>query len=291
MRGWMSDRRSYARPIGIGEVMRAYAAGLVVSSKHPALAKGDSVIGLFGVQEYAVADGRGVTKVDPTLAPLPIHLGAIGMPGMTAYFGLLDVGALKDGETVVVSAAAGGVGQVVGQIAKIKGCRVVGIAGGRDKCSFIVQELGFDAAIDYKSEEVARRLRDLCPDRINVYFDNVGGPILDAALSWLARGARVVICGAISQYNNTERTPGPSNYMALLMERARMEGFLIFDYADRYPEAMRHLAEWRSAGKLKSREDVVDGGIDRFPEVLNRLYTGDNFGKLVLRISDRSRKV
>ncbi len=284
MRGWLSEARSYMKPVGIGEVMRAYAAAEVVSSKHPAFRAGDLVSGLFGVQEFAVSDGAGVMKLDPEVAPIPVQLGALGMAGLTAYFGLLDVGALKEGDTVVVSAASGGVGQVVGQIAKLKGCRTIGIAGGPRKCAFIVDELGFDAAIDYKSGNVFKELREKCPHRINVYFDNVGGPILDAALGWLARGARVVICGAISQYNNTERAPGPSNYMALLIQRARMEGFLIFDYADRYAEAAKHLAEWRAAGKLKSLEDVVEGGVERFPETLIKLYTGENFGKLVLKV-------
>jgi len=286
MRGWMNEGRSYARPVGIGDVMRAYAAGQVMSSQHPGFGEGEYVLGLFGVQQYALSDGQGIFKVDPSQAPLPVHLGALGMPGLTAYFGLLEVGQLKEGETVVVSAAAGGVGQVVGQIAKLKGCRAVGIAGGPEKCAYIVDELGFDAAIDYKSENVAKSLREKCPDRINVYFDNVGGEILDACFTWLARRARIVICGAISQYNNAERGPGPRNYMALLIDRARMEGFVVFDYFDRYPEATAELGRWYMEGKLKSREDVVRGGVDRFADTLLKLYTGENFGKLVLQLDE-----
>ena len=231
MRGWMNEGRSYVPPVGIGEVMRAGGVGRVVASRHPDFSVGDHVSGTFGVQEYAISDGRGVIRVSPETAPLPQYLSVLGMPGMTAYFGLLEIGHPVAGETVVVSAAAGAVGQLVGQIAKIKGCRVVGIAGGAEKCRFIVDELGFDAAVDYKSEDVRAALREHCPDRVDVYFDNVGGEILDIVLTRLARHARIVICGSISQYNNDGPSRGPSNYMALLVDRARMEGFLVFDYA------------------------------------------------------------
>ena len=284
MRGWMNDARSYVPPVAIGEVMRAGAVGRVVASRHPAFAVGDHVSGLFGVQEYAVSNGQGVIPVDPAVAPLPAYLGTLGMPGFTAYFGLLEVGRLQPGDTVVVSAAAGAVGTVVGQIARIMGCRAVGIAGGPQKCAYIVDELGFDAAIDYKSEDVQQALRTHCPDRINVYFDNVGGEILDAALTRLARGARVVICGAVSQYNNTGPNRGPSNYMALLVDRASMTGFLVFDFIDRYAQAAQEMAGWYRAGTLKSREDVVHG-LDTFPDTLNRLFRGDNLGKLVLEVA------
>ncbi|MCB1577948.1 MAG: NADP-dependent oxidoreductase, partial [Xanthomonadales bacterium] len=229
MRGWMNEGKSYIPPVGLGEVMRAGAAGIVVASKHPSFAVGDHVVGALGVQEYAISNGKGLVKVDPKVAPLPVYLGTLGMPGMTAYFGILDVGKLKDGETVVVSGAAGAVGQVVGQIAKIKGCHVVGIAGGADKCRYITDELGFDAAIDYKAEDVKEGLKRHCPKGIDVYFDNVGGDILDAALSRLAMHARIVICGAISQYNNTEPVKGPSNYLSLLVNRASMTGMVVFD--------------------------------------------------------------
>jgi NADPH-dependent curcumin reductase CurA len=285
MRGWMNDAKSYIPPVGIGEVMRAGGVGRVVASKHPKFAVGDHVVGVFGVQEYALSDGKGVNKVDPKLAPLPVYLGTLGMPGMTAYFGLLDVGALKSGDTVVVSGAAGAVGTVVGQVAKIKGCRVVGIAGGADKCAWLVKELGFDAAIDYKSEDLKKALREHCPKGIDVYFDNVGGDILDAALTQLARGARIVICGAISQYNNTAPVKGPSNYLSLLVNRASMKGMVVFDYADRYAEGAREMAGWMMAGKLKSREDIVEG-LNTFPETLLKLFRGENTGKLVLKVAD-----
>ena len=214
----------------------------------------------------------------------PVYLGTLGMPGMTAYFGLLDVGKPQPGQTVVVSGAAGAVGMVVGQIAKIKGCRAVGIAGGREKCEYLVRELGFDAAIDYKSDDVKRTLRQHCPQGVDVYFDNVGGEILDTVLTQLARNARIVICGAISQYNSTTGVRGPANYMSLLVNRASMTGMLVFDYASRYPEAMREMAGWLAAGKLKTREDIV-AGLETFPETLLKLFKGENFGKLVLKVS------
>ena len=285
MRGWMNEGKSYIAPVGIGDVMRAGAVGKVVASKHPKFAANDYVSGGFGVQEYAALDGAQLTKIDPRLAPLPTFLNALGMPGMTAYFGLLDVGDPKEGDTIVVSAASGAVGATVGQIAKIKGCRGVGIAGGAAKCRYIVDELGFDAAIDYKSEDVRKTLRTHCPTGVNVYFDNVGGDILDIALTQLARHARVVVCGAISQYNNTTPIKGPSNYLSLLVNRARMEGMVVFDYASRYAQAVSEIAAWIAAGKLKSREDVVEG-LETFPETLLKLFSGENFGKLVLKIAD-----
>jgi len=236
------------------------------------------------VQQYAASDGKGVRKVDTRAVPLPRYLGALGMPGLTAYFGLLDIGKPQPGETVVVSAAAGAVGSVVGQIAKIKGCRVVGIAGGADKCRYLVDELRLDAAIDYKSEDVKEALKRHCPDGIHVYFDNVGGEILEAALARLALRARIVICGAISQYNSTTGVKGPANYMSLLVNRASMTGMVVFDYADRYGEALRDMAGWVAAGKLKAKEDVVPGGVAAFPEVLLKLFSGENTGKLVLQL-------
>jgi len=251
MRIWINDARSYMPPVGIGELMRALGVGIVTASRNPRFAVGDHVSGSFGVQEYALTDGRGVTKVDARAAPLPAYLSVLGMPGMTAYFGLLETGQPKPGEMVVVSAAAGAVGAVVGQIAKIKNCRVGGIAGGAEKCHYIAHELGFDAAIDYKSEDVSKCLRKHCPEGIDVYFDNVGGAILDAALAQLARGARIVICGAISQYNNTGPITGPSNYLSLLSNRATMKGTLVLDYVDRYPQAGAEMAGWMAAGKLK----------------------------------------
>ncbi len=285
MRGWMNEGRSYIAPVEIGDVMRALAAGRVVASNHPRLAVGNYVTGLLGVQEYAVVSGDAVGKVDPGLAPLPTYLGTLGMPGMTAYFGLLDIGHPAEGETVVVSGAAGAVGGVVGQIAKLKGARAIGIAGGAEKCEYIVDELGFDAAIDYKGQDVAEGLSEHCAKGVDVYFDNVGGEILDAALARLARHARVVICGAISQYNATGAMTGPSNYMSLLVNHASMTGFVVSDYGEGYAKGVREMAEWLTAGKLVSREDIAEGGLERFPETLLRLFEGANTGKLVLQVA------
>jgi NADPH-dependent curcumin reductase CurA len=280
----MNEARSYVPPVGIGEVMRAGGCGEVIASQHPGFTPGDHVTGITGIQEHAVLSGDALIKVDPELAPLPVYLGTLGMPGMTAYFGLLEIGKPKPGETVVVSGAAGAVGSVVGQIAKIKGCRAVGIAGGEEKCRHIVDELGFDAAIDYKAENVHQALRRHCPDGIDVYFDNVGGEILDAALANLARGARIPLCGAISQYNATDGMRGPSNYMSLLVNRASMTGFLVFDFAARYAEAAAEMAGWMQEGRLKSFEDVATGGVQAFPDTLLRLFRGENLGKLVLEV-------
>ncbi len=288
MRGWMNEGKSYIEPVGIGEVMRAGGVGRVVASNTPAFTVGDHVSGALGVQQYCALDEAGIRKaglvtIDPSLAPPEKWLNALGMPGMTAYFGLLDVGQPKEGETVVVSGAAGAVGQTVGQVAKIKGCRVVGIAGGAAKCDFVVKELGFDACIDYKAGSVRDGLKQHCPKGVDVYFDNVGGDILDTVLTRINRKARIVICGAISQYNNTTPVKGPSNYLSLLVNRARMEGIVVFDYAARYPEAVRDIAGWMKEGRFKSREDVVEG-IDTFPEALLKLFEGSNFGKLVLKV-------
>lgn len=285
MRGWMNEGRSYVPPVQIGEVMRAGTVGRVVESKGAKLAVGDHVSGWLGVQEYAVCDESAVFKVNAEDVALPTYLGALGMPGVTAYFGLLEVGAPKEGETVVVSGAAGAVGSVVGQIAKLKGCRVVGIAGGPEKCEWVVDDLGFDAAIDYKNEDVAVALREQCPEGVDVYFDNVGGEILDAVLARLARGARVAICGAVSQYNNVDGFRGPTNYMSLLVNRARMEGFVVTDYMGRAPEAVREMAGWVADGKLIAREDISEG-FESFPEALQKLFRGENVGKLVLKVAD-----
>ncbi len=284
MRGWMNEGKSYIKPIAIGEVMRAGGVGRVIASKNPGFAVGDFVHGTTGIQEYCLTDGTGFAKIDPKLAPLPVHLGVLGMTGMTAYFGMLDVGQPKPGDTVVVSGAAGATGSVAGQIAKIKGCRVVGIAGGAAKCQYLVKDLGFDAAIDYKSEDLPKALHKHCPKGIDVYFDNVGGDTLDAVLAQINLGARIAICGAISQYNNTTPIKGPSNYLSLLINRATMRGFIVFDFANRYAEAGRDLAGWLAAGKLKSREDIVDG-LQSFPETLLKLFRGENNGKLMIRVA------
>jgi NADPH-dependent curcumin reductase len=284
MRSWMNAGRSYIPPVEIGEVMRAAAIGRVVESRHPDYQVGERVNGAFGVQRYAVSDGSGVSRVETSVAPPPVHLGTLGLSGLAAYFGLFEVGRPEPGQTVVVSGAAGSVGSVVGQIARIKGCRAIGIAGGPEKCGWLVDELGFDAASDYKAGDVRSELREHAPDRVDVFFDNVGGEILDTVLLRLARGARVVISGAISQYNATERPPGPANYMQLLVMRASMTGFVVFDYAKRYPEAVAELGGWLRTGELRSREDVVEGDIRQFPEVLLGLFRGENIGKLVLAV-------
>ncbi len=284
MRTWMNAGRSYVPPVEIGEVMRAGGIGHVIDSRHPDFAAGDEVYGVFGVQRYALSDGRDVSAVDTTLAPAPVHLGALGISGLTAYFGLLDVGRPQQGQTVVVSGAAGSVGSIAGQIARIKGCRVIGIAGGQDKCRWLVEELGFDVAIDYKAGDLRAQLKRHAPNGIDVFFDNVGGAVLEAALARLARGARVVICGAVSQYNAAGELRGPANYMQLLVARASMTGFVIFDYADRYGEAVAQLANWLRSGELHSHEQVIHGDVGDFPEVLLALFSGQNTGKLVLAL-------
>tara|TARA_R100001244_G_scaffold43936_9_gene39406 strand:+ start:21762 stop:22892 length:1131 start_codon:yes stop_codon:yes gene_type:complete len=283
MRGWMNEGKSYIPPVAIGEVMRALGVGQVIASQHPNFAVGDYVNGAIGVQDYFLGEPHGFYKVDPSRAPLPLYLSALGMTGMTAYFALLDVGAPKAGETVVISGAAGAVGSVAGQIAKLKGCRVVGIAGGADKCKFLVDELGFDGAIDYKNEDLHAALKRECPKGVDVYFDNVGGDILDAVLTRLAFKARVVICGAISQYNNKQAIRGPANYMQLLINSARMEGMVVMTYAPRFAEAAQEMGGWLASGQLKSKEDIVDG-LETFPETLLKLFSGENFGKLVLKV-------
>jgi NADPH-dependent curcumin reductase CurA len=284
MRGWMNDARSYVPPVGIGEVMRAGGTGEVTASDHPSLSVGDHVTGVTGAQEYATLPGDALTKIDTGLAPEPVWLNTLGMPGMTAYFGVLEIGRPEPGQTVLVSGAAGAVGGAVGQIAKLKGCRAVGIAGGPEKCRHVVEELGFDAAIDYKSEDLYPAVRKHCPDGVDVYFDNVGGEALDVALAQLTRGARVVLCGAISQYNATGGMKGPANYMSLLVNRATMTGFLVFDFADRYAEGVREMGQWLASGRLKSVEDIATGGIAEFPDTLLRLFRGENLGKLVLEV-------
>jgi NADPH-dependent curcumin reductase CurA len=281
----MSDARSYVPPVGIGEVMRAMALGRVVESRHPGFAEGDVVTGVFGVQEHAISDGGGVTKVTPGDGISPAaFLGVLGMTGLTAYFGLLDVGKLQEGDTVLVSGAAGAVGTAVGQIAKIKGARAIGIAGGPAKCELLT-ELGFDAALDYKAGDLREQLRVHTPDRVNVFFDNIGGEILDLGLTRIAFGARIVICGAISQYNSATGMVGPSNYMSLLVFRASMTGFLVFDFMSRYAEATAELTGWLRDGKLTSVEDTEVGDIESFTEVLGKLFRGANTGKLVLELA------
>lgn len=284
MRGWMRDVPSYVPPVQIGEVMRALTIGKVVESKNDLFPVDSIVVGTNGVQEYGSSNGKGFYKIDNPQLPLPVYLGTLGMPGFTAYFGLLDVGQPKEGETVLVSGAAGAVGSVVGQIAKIKGCRAVGIAGGPEKCKYLVEELGYDAAIDYKNEDVYAGIKAHCPNGVDVYFDNVGGEILDTVLRRINLRARIVICGAISEYNATTPPKGLSNYKALLVKRARMEGLIVFDYAKDYGKAAREMGSWMLAGKLKSKEHVVEG-IENFNDAFLRLFSGKKRGKLVLKVS------
>jgi len=287
-RGWMS-MDTYVPAIPIGEVMRAGAVGQVVESRKPGFAAGDLVQGAFGWQDYAVADGGGIlplTKLPPGTPP-NLALGLFGITGLTAYFGVHDVARPRTGESFVVSGAAGATGSVAGMIAKILGARVIGIAGGSAKCDWLLREGGFDAAVDYKAEDVGARLSALCPKGIDVYFDNVGGAILDAVLARLALHARIALCGAISRYDSVGGTPppGPANYMNLILARARMEGFLVLDYAARFPEAMKALGGWYAEGRVKQLEDVQQG-LENAPRTLIRLFTGANLGKQLLRIAD-----
>ncbi len=284
MRGWIREGKSYIKPVRVGDVMRALGIARIVKSRNPAFKTGDHVVGLSGVQKYWLSDGQGVTKVDPALAPLQKYLGVLGMPGMTAYFGILEIGKIKEGDTVLVSGAAGAVGSIVGQIATIKGCRVIGIAGGQDKCRYITEELGFDGAIDYKSESLHPAVHKLCPRGIDVYFDNVGGETLDVALAQLRLNARVVICGAISQYNSTTPVKGPENYLSLLINRATMHGFVVFDFAADYTKAGREIGQWMAEGRLKAREHIVEG-LETFPETLLMLFDGRNQGKLIIKVA------
>jgi len=285
MRGWMNDAKSYVPPVPLGGVMRCGGVGQVVESKLDGYEVGDYVYGMTGVQQYCTTDGYGWVKVDPEVLPLERYLGTLGMPGFTAYFGLLDITEPKEGETVLVSGAAGAVGSVVGQLAKIKGCRAVGIAGGAEKCRYVVEELGFDACIDYKNENVYKGIKEHCPKGVDIYFDNVGGEILDMALAHINQGARISICGAISQYNNKDKIKGPSNYLSLLVNGARMEGFVVIQFTKRYGEAAQQLGKWVSQGKIKSREHV-EKGIDQFYPTFQKLFSGEKKGKLVLQIAE-----
>jgi hypothetical protein len=281
MRGWIDDKPNYLPPVPIGGVMRGLSAGEVIESNLDGYAKGDLVTGMLGWQEYGVGDAslRPIPAgVDPMLA-----LSVLGMTGVTAYFGLLEIGQLKEGDTVVVSGAAGATGSVAGQIAKLKGCRVIGIAGGAEKCAWLTDKAHFDAAIDYKSGDIDAQLEALCPDGLDVYFDNVGGPILNSALGRLAHGARVVICGSISGYNAEERPAGPANYYNLVQKRARMEGFVILDFLGRAAEAVADLVKWVGEGHITWEADV-QSGFENAPKTLLRLYDGSNFGKQLLEI-------
>src|SRR5690349_10186913 len=284
MRGWVSAVANYSTPVGIGEVMRSFAAGEVVASKHPQYAVGDKVMGMLGWQDYAVAEPAAITrKVRETDLPLSLSLGALGLNGITAYFGLIDLGRPKPGDTVVVSTAAGAVGSAVGQIAKLFGCRTVGIAGGAAKAKLCKDEFGYDEAIDYKADNVAEALKQAAPNGVNVYFDNTAGAISDAIYVQLALGARVVICGTASISSWDPWPTGPRLERHVLVKRARVSGLLIFDYAHRYEEAVTRLAGWVREGKLRYREDIADG-IEACPGAIASLYRGENSGKLLVRV-------
>ena len=285
MRGRMREGPSYATPVQIGGVMTGGVVGRVVESRTPDLAVGDIVDGSLGWQEYAVARLGALRKVDPDLAPISTAVGVLGMPGMTAYFGFLDVCEPEVGDTVVVSAASGAVGQVVGQIGKIMGCRVVGTAGTDEKVDFIVNELGFDAGINYKTEDVDSALTAACPDGIDVYFDNVGGVVTDAVMQQTNVHARVAICGQISQYNLPEPELAPRSLGLLVQKQAKVEGFLVFNFAHRHEHARQRMAEWIRTGQLKYKEDVVDG-LENAPEAFIGMMTGENFGKLIVRVGE-----
>jgi NADPH-dependent curcumin reductase CurA len=285
IRTWMDDAPGYLPPIGIGEVIRSGGIGEVVESRSDSYPQGALVFGITGWQEYVIADGGARTmQLIPDGVEATTAIGVLGLTGMTAYFGMTDVGQVKEGDVVVVSGAAGATGSTAGQIAKVKGAaKVVGIAGGPEKCAYIVEQLGFDEAIDYKNENVAARLRETCPDGLDLYFDNVGGSILNDCLGHLAMKGRVVICGAISSYNSDGPPPGPSNYINLLIKRGRMEGFLILDYFDRFPAAQAEVAGWLAEGKIKSSEHIVEG-LEHAPDALNLLFSGGNTGKVMVKL-------
>src|SRR3984957_14954607 len=283
-RGWIAFD-TYLPAVKIGEVVRSMGAGRIVASKNPDFAVGDIVSGLVGWQDYVVMNPKGQLNKLPPEAPLELAMSVFGATGITAYFGLLDVGRPVSGETIVVSGAAGATGSVVGQIAKIKGCRVVGLAGGAEKCRWLTDEAHFDAAIDYKSENVPARLKELCPKGIDIFFDNVGGAILDAALARLAMRGRVALCGGIANYKATKTAPGPKNYMNLVRQRGRMEGFIVLDYFPRAAEAIGALTGWVQSGKIKTKVDVRDA-LENAPAPLRRLFDGRNDGKHLLRIAE-----
>lgn len=290
MRGRMSDAPSYAAPVALGEVMVGGTVSRVEASQHPDFKAGDLVLGQTGWQSHAISDGKGLTRLDPAMKQPSLALGVLGMPGFTAYMGLLDIGQPKAGETVVVGAASGAVGAVVGQIAKLKGCRVVGIAGGADKCRYVTDELGFDDCIDHRAADLKQRLAAACPSGIDVYFESVGGAVFDAVLPLLNAKARVPVCGLIAHYNDTALPPGPDRLglltRTLLTKRIKMQGFIIFDdYADRYGEFAAQMGAWLKEGKIKYREDLVDG-LENAPQALIGLLEGKNFGKRVVRVAN-----
>lgn len=282
MRGWLNDARSYIKPVNVGDVMRAGTVGKIIKSKNKYFQEGEYVSGWGGVQDYTITNGENFQKINDDKVAKESYLGVLGMPGFTAYFGILREGQIKEGETVVVSAAAGAVGSVVGQIAKIKGCKVIGIAGGENKCKYVTEELKFDHCLDYKSDNFFSELKDKCKGGVDVYFDNVGGSLLNHMLIFISKGARIVICGAISQYNS-QKVVGPSNYLSLLVNRASMKGMVVFDYAKDYGLAQKEMRDWILSGKLKSNEDIYEG-IENFHEIFLKLFNGEKKGKLILKL-------
>tara|TARA_B110000196_G_scaffold86116_1_gene74607 strand:+ start:89 stop:1117 length:1029 start_codon:yes stop_codon:yes gene_type:complete len=286
-RGWMEDKKSYVPPVGIGEVMRASSIAQVIESKNPDFKEGDIIQGIFGWQDFAISDGKGIMNATHVPADIPITapLSVFGITGLTAYFGLLDIGKPNAGDAVLVSGAAGATGSIAGQIAKIKGCKVIGTAGGAKKCRWLTEKANFDVAIDYKTAELDSTLQELCPEGINVIFDNVGGEFLNTSLLRIAQNARIVICGAISGYNEEVQPPGPSNYISLIIQRAKMEGFIVLDYANQFKEAVEELSTWVKEGKIVYQEDIAEG-LENAPETLLRLYSGKNIGKQLLKVSD-----
>ena len=284
MRGWLAEGKSYIPPVQVGEVMRALSAGTVEASNHSDFSEGDTVVGSFGIQTHAISDGKDVRHIDTAVAPMPRWIGGLGMPGLTAYFGLLHEAKPEAGETVLVSAASGAVGSVVGQIAKIKGCNVVGVAGGAEKCRYLTDEIGFDAACDYKSGNLFKQLREAAPGGYDVLFENVGGEVFDTEIMQMKQRGRVILCGLIADYNSTGDIHGLKNVRAVLVNRLMMQGIIVFDYARHYAEAVREMAGWMAEGKLKLREDIRDAGVDGFVDTLNLLYSGGNEGKLVLKL-------
>ncbi|MHA2225261.1 MAG: NADP-dependent oxidoreductase [Candidatus Hodarchaeales archaeon] len=288
-RGWVNPANvpSYVKPVEIGTVMRSIGVGVVEESKNSQFKKGEIITGLLGWQDYLISNGSGLRSLDPRPKSVPLtgHLNVFGMIGLTAYFGLLDIGKPKQGEVLVVSAAAGAVGSLVGQIGKIKDCRVIGIAGTYEKCNWITNDLGFDAAINYKTETVYNRLKELCPDGVDIYFDNVGGRILDDVLGNIRMKARIIICGLISAYNVTKPVPGPYNFVKILTKRAKIQGFIVTDYFVRMNEGLSNLMKWYNDGKLKYREEIIEG-LEEAPSAINKLFDGTNKGKLIIKVSE-----
>jgi NADPH-dependent curcumin reductase CurA len=286
MRGWVNEGKSYVPPVGLGDVMRSFSAGVVEASRNPDFQEGEAVVGLFGVQTHAVSDGKGVQRADTSIAPLQSWIGGLGMPGLTAYFGLFEIGKPRPGETLVVSAASGAVGAVVCQLGKLAGARVVGIAGGPDKCAYVKDELGVDAVIDYKAEtDLAKALAAACPDGIDVYFDNVGGPVTDAIANLFNLRARMIVCGLISHYNMPEGYVGPSILRSVLTNRVTIQGMIVFDWHDRWPAGIAQLGRFVKAGKLKYKEDVTEG-LENAPATFIGMLEGRNFGKTLVKISE-----